>query len=69
MTDVGTILRVARAAAGCSQTELAHRVGVQRTRLSEWERGHCRPRPDVAVRLLAALVATPSLVKGARSRC
>jgi predicted transcriptional regulator len=48
-------LRMARAALGWSQGELARRAGVSRTTVADLERGHGEPRLATMRRLVAAL--------------
>jgi transcriptional regulator with XRE-family HTH domain len=54
--DVGTQLRLLRVAAGLTQQDLAFLVGVERRRLSEFERNQVDALdPDATLRVLAAL--------------
>jgi HTH-type transcriptional regulator, cell division transcriptional repressor len=48
---LGPRLRAARDAAGLTQETVADRLGVKRTRVSEWENGTHRPGADVLDRL------------------
>lgn len=52
-------LRVARHAEKLSGRELAHRVGVSATAISQWEAGDTRPRPETVERLSDALGYPP----------
>ena len=58
MPDTAILLRVARAATGRTQSEVAQSAGVLRVRLSDWERGRRRPRPE-AVRRIIEVLAMP----------
>ncbi len=54
--DVGTQLRLLRVAAGLTQQDLAILAGVERRRLSEFERNQADALdPDAVIRVLAAL--------------
>jgi transcriptional regulator with XRE-family HTH domain len=54
--DVGTQLRLLRVAAGLTQQDLAMLAGVERRRLSEFERNQVDALdPDAVLRVLAAL--------------
>lgn len=55
--DEGTKTRLSRIAAGLSQHALASRAGVDRRRLSEYERGERRLSEPDASRVRAALVS------------
>src|SRR5436305_12907862 len=48
-------IRERRAAAGLSQAELAHKVGVTQPIVSQWERGIAKPSPLVLDKLRATL--------------
>ena len=52
-------LRVARHAEKLSGKDLAERVGVSSTAISQWESGDTRPRPETVVRLSEALGFSP----------
>ncbi len=57
----GDVLRAAREAAGLTQHELAHRIGVVGggERVSMWERGVARPRSPQILRAVADAVDLP----------
>jgi transcriptional regulator with XRE-family HTH domain len=58
-------IRQLRQAAGLTQAELAHRVGVQTSQVSRWERGTAEPSARHARRLARALgVAVEALGLG-----
>lgn len=48
-------IRAIRVLRGLSQQQLAHRLGISATRLSEWERGHRLPNVFWCLRLADAL--------------
>ena len=48
--DIPTRLRTARKAAGLTQQQLAERLGVRQSRVSEWERGDHEPGASIYVR-------------------
>lgn len=56
--DPGTLLRAARARAGLSQRELAHRAGTSAAAVCLYETGARVPRVDTLARLVAATGAT-----------
>jgi transcriptional regulator with XRE-family HTH domain len=64
---LGEAIRAARQAAGLTQVELAARLGVAQSRLSEWERGAVVPGTPHLVRLTEALGLT-LIVDGAGAR-
>jgi transcriptional regulator with XRE-family HTH domain len=52
--ESAAILRDARARAGLTQAELAHRAGTSQATVSAYERGRKTPSVETLVRLLAA---------------
>lgn len=64
---LATNMRLARAAAGVSQEELAHRAGIDRTYVSGIERGRRNPTVTVVARFAEALDTTSAnlLTRGA----
>jgi transcriptional regulator with XRE-family HTH domain len=61
----GENLREARRAAGLSQEELAERAGVDRSAISDYERGRREPNLSTIVKLASALeISTETLVRG-----
>lgn len=59
--DLGA-LRVARRSAGLTQAELAQRVGVERSRISVWERGRAGVHARHLRALAVALQVPPSVL-------
>ena len=63
---LGAALRILRAEAGLSQDELAYRAGINRSYLSDVERGVSSPSLDRVARLAIALnVRASELVRAA----
>ena len=56
---IGANIRHARRQAGMSQPQLAKLLGVQATRISEYENGHIKPR-DERIGLIGELTRAPS---------
>lgn len=61
--DIGKRIKAAREAAGLSAKELADKIGISQTRLSNWEQGINRPMADhIAVIASALGVSTDTLL-------
>lgn len=54
-------LRARRVAAGLTQVQLAQLAGVSQAKLSEYERGVTRPKPETLDRILASARLRPSV--------
>lgn len=54
-------LRARRVAAGLTQVQLARMAGVSQAKLSEYERGVTRPKPETLDRILASARLRPSV--------
>jgi transcriptional regulator with XRE-family HTH domain len=52
--DLGEVLRLARAEAGLTQTQLADAVGTTQSAISRWEHGDDTPRLDSFGRIMSA---------------
>jgi transcriptional regulator with XRE-family HTH domain len=61
---LGKELRTARLAAGLTQEQLAYRAGVDRSYISQLERGLKSPTVDMLLRLCKALGASASRIIG-----
>ncbi|MGH3996587.1 MAG: helix-turn-helix domain-containing protein, partial [Pseudonocardiaceae bacterium] len=60
----GTVIRIARTAAGWSQAELGRRCGYSASQVSRWETGRLPLRDVPLLRTLATVLALPSEVFG-----
>ena len=58
--DIGSRIKKYRESCGISQKELAKRIGVSNSRISNWEQGINRPDADVIAKLCQALNVSPS---------
>ncbi len=58
--SIGNRIRKYRENIGISQKELARRIGVTNSRVSNWEQGVNRPDADILVKLCVALSVSPS---------
>lgn len=58
--SIGNRIRKYRENVGISQKELARRIGVTNSRVSNWEQGVNRPDADILVKLCFALSVSPS---------
>lgn len=58
--EIGSRIRKYREQAGLSQKELAQRIGVSNSRVSNWEQGVNRPDADILGNICRALNVSPS---------
>lgn len=58
--SIGDRIRDARKAAGLTQRQLAEKIGVSNTSISNWEKGLSRPDPDTIQYLCWALNVEPN---------
>ncbi len=58
--EIGSRIRRYREARGLSQKQLAARLGVSNSRVSNWEQGVNRPDADILAALCTALEVSPS---------
>ena len=58
--DIGSRIRKYREEGGISQKELANRINVSNSRISNWEQGLNRPDADVLADICRALNISPS---------
>lgn len=58
--EIGIRIRKFREAQKISQKELAQRIGVSNSRISNWEQGLNRPDADILAKLCQALNVSPS---------
>ena len=62
--ELGNRIKRLRKELGISQKELAERIGVSNSRVSNWEQGINRPDADILSNLCSALQTSPSLLLG-----
>lgn len=62
--EPGTVIRIARTAAGWSQAELGRHCGYSASTVSRWETGRLPLRDVTLLRTLAAVLALPPKVFG-----
>ena len=62
--ELGNRIKRLRKELGISQKELAERIGVSNSRISNWEQGINRPDADILSKLCSALQTSPSLLLG-----
>lgn len=62
--ELGNRIKRLRKELGISQKELAERIGVSNSRVSNWEQGINRPDADILAKLCSALQTSPSLLLG-----
>lgn len=62
--EIGNRIRKYREEFGLSQTQLAERIGVSNSRVSNWEQGINRPDADMLAEICMALNVSPSLLLG-----
>ncbi len=58
--EIGRRIRKYREICGLSQKELAQRIGVSNSRVSNWEQGVNRPDADILAEICKALQVSPS---------
>ncbi len=58
--EIGGRIRKYREICGLSQKELAQRIGVSNSRVSNWEQGVNRPDADILAEICKALQVSPS---------
>ena len=64
--DIGNRIRKYREESGISQKELASRINVSNSRISNWEQGINRPDADFLADLCRALNVSPSILLDVR---
>lgn len=62
--ELGTKIRKYRQVAGLSQKELASRLGISNSRVSNWEQGINRPDADMLADICRVLEVSPSDLLG-----
>lgn len=62
--EIGNRIRKYREELGLSQTQLAERIGISNSRVSNWEQGINRPDADMLAEICKALNVSPSLLLG-----
>ena len=62
--ELGSKIRKYRQAAGLSQKELASRLGISNSRVSNWEQGINRPDADMLADICRVLEGSPSDLLG-----
>lgn len=58
--EIGARIRKYREMQGISQKEMAQRIGVSNSRVSNWEQGINRPGADILAEICKALNVSPS---------
>lgn len=58
--EIGSRIRKYREELGISQVQLAQKIGVSNSRVSNWEQGTNRPDADMIAKLCLALQVSPS---------
>lgn len=61
---IGKRLARLRRERGFTQVELAERIGVVQTVISDYERGKLRPHPDILIKLTKALEVSADVILG-----
>lgn len=64
--EIGSRIRKYREQVGLSQKQLAQKIGVSNSRVSNWEQGVNRPDADILAALCNELNVSPSLLLGVR---
>lgn len=62
--EIGSRIRKYREENNLSQKQLAEKIGVSNSRLSNWEQGLNRPDADILAAICVALDVSPSLLLG-----
>ena len=62
--EIGNRIRKYREASHLSQKQLAEKIGVSNSRVSNWEQGLNRPDADILAEMCVALDVSPSLLLG-----
>lgn len=69
MNEIGRRIKVKRAERGCTQAELARRLGVCFQTISKWENGTAQPGIDLLPALADALETSIDELLGHSARC
>lgn len=64
--EIGNRIRKYREECNMTQKQLADRIGVSNSRVSNWEQGLNRPDADILAAVCVALDVSPSLLLGIR---
>lgn len=64
--EIGNRIRKYREESNMTQKQLAERIGVSNSRVSNWEQGLNRPDADILAAVCVALDVSPSLLLGIR---
>lgn len=64
--EIGARIRKYREMCGLSQKELAQKIGVSNSRVSNWEQGINRPDADILADICKALNVSPSVLLDVR---
>lgn len=64
--EIGNRIRKYREECNMTQKQLAERIGVSNSRVSNWEQGLTRPDADILAAVCVALDVSPSLLLGIR---
>lgn len=64
--EIGNRIRKYREKCNMTQKQLAERIGVSNSRVSNWEQGLNRPDADILAAVCVALDVSPSLLLGIR---
>ena len=64
--EIGNRIRKYREENNMTQKQLAERIGVSNSRVSNWEQGLNRPDADILAAVCVALDVSPSLLLGIR---
>ena len=60
--EIGSRIRKHRKEVGLTQEQLADKIGVTKSRISNWEQGINRPDADILAALCKALKVSPSIL-------
>ena len=63
-SEIGSRIRKYREENNLSQKQLAEKIGVSNSRVSNWEQGLNRPDADILAAICVALDVSPSLLLG-----